>query len=132
MRTVTRFFTEVLYMFLMLNLLFRLIPYCFFSSPRVSRTKGVGFGLSQPRNGSFIGIFRENQFNGRQIFGSSEPLRLQRSIKNQQMIVTPLVTYDIQGQIYQEGAVGGATPPNIFVYFGKFCYDSVKNIFGGQ
>ena len=79
---MTRCFTKQLDMFLKLNFLFRLMSYCFYSSPRVSRTKGVGFGLSQPPNSSFLGIFRENQFNGRKILGSSEPLHLQRSIKN--------------------------------------------------
>ena len=93
---MTRCFTEQLDMFLKLDFLFSSIPYCFFSSPRVSRTKGVGFGLSQPLNSSFIGFFRENEFNGKNILGSPEPLHLQRSIKNQAMIVTPLVKYDFQ------------------------------------
>ena len=58
--------------------------------------------------------------------GSSEALGLQR---DQAMMVAPLVTFDIQRQIYQEEAIGGATTPNIFVSFGKFCFDSVKKIF---
>ena len=48
MKTLSSCFTEQLGIFLKLNFLFRLMPDCFYSSPRLLRTKGVGLEVPQP------------------------------------------------------------------------------------